>query len=68
MKCPFMTIRKVRHVVYATTNYAAKQNASDYDETTEFAECIGTECPHWGTIGSSIYGEIKGCRKAEKEG
>ena len=64
MKCPFMTTRKVRHVVYAT-----KQNTLDYDETTGFAECLGTECPYWGNIRYTVYGkEIMGCRKAEKEG
>lgn len=69
MKCPFMTIRKVRHVVYATTNYATEQNTLDYDETTEFAECLGTECPHWGNIRYTVYGNVvMGCRKVEKEG
>lgn len=61
MKCPFMTIRKVRHVTYAT-----KQNTSDYDETTEFAECLGKQCPHWGTIEYTVYGAVLGCRKVEK--
>ncbi len=69
MKCPFMTIRKVRHVVYATTNYATEQNTLDYDETTEFAECLGAECPHWGVIKYTVYGNaVMGCRKVEKEG
>lgn len=63
MKCPFRTIRKVRYISYAT-----KQNTSDYDETTEFAECLGTECPHWGNIRYTVYGSVMGCRKVEKEG
>lgn len=46
MKCPFRTIRKVRYISYATN--ATKQNTSDYDETTEFAECLGAECPYYG--------------------
>lgn len=67
MKCPFRIIRKVRHIDYAT-----KQNTSDYDETTEFAECLGTECPYWGSIGSAaynnVYGGVIGCRRVQKEG
>lgn len=68
MKCPFRTIRKVRYLSYAT-----KQNTSDYDETTEFAECLDTKCPYWGSIGSAaynnnVYGSVMGCRRVEKEG
>lgn len=66
MKCPFRTIRKVRYISYVTN--ATKQNTSDYDEITEFAECLGTECPHWGTIEYTVYGAVPGCRKAKKEG
>ena len=43
MKCPFRTIRHVRYITYAT-----KANTTDYDETTEFAECLESECPYFG--------------------
>ena len=43
MKCPFRTIRRVRYLESAT-----RENVNDHDETIEFAECLGSECPYFG--------------------
>lgn len=42
MKCPFRTIRKVRY------RHPEFTNPVDYDETTDFAECLEKQCPYYG--------------------
>lgn len=57
MKCPYQT--KVIHKPEYTEGYV-KHFAED---TTEFGDCIETECPFYYT---TVVKEL--CRKAESEG
>ena len=68
MKCPFRTIRYVRHVNYITVN-----GDGDYNETIEYADCLGEECPYYGKtvmrhrpMGGFESVKMSVCRRVEK--
>ena len=56
MKCPYRMDEV--HICQDGKTYIYK----------EFAECYKQDCPYWGEIEYSPCGEMRGCRKAGKEG
>lgn len=56
MKCPF----RLNEIHDVRGNGVTKVNM-------EFGEYHKNDCPYWGVVEYSPYGEVNGCRKVNKE-
>lgn len=56
MKCPF----RVNEI-------HAIRDDGEVELLSEFGECYKKQCPYWGVVEYTVYGELDGCRKVNKE-